>query len=69
MRVELQNFYFLCSSFLKRRSTGFSIKGKFIKHFSAGKIGKLPVHNLQLSLTSNSFKTCCQPELWLIQAG
>jgi hypothetical protein len=34
---------------LKRRSTGFSFKSKFIKHFPAGKIGKLPVHNLRLS--------------------
>jgi len=48
---------------LKHRSTGFSFKGKFTKRFSAGKIGKLPVHNLQLSLDSYSFKT-----YWLVSS-
>ncbi len=65
--IELQNFSFLCTSFLKRRSTGFSFEGKFIKRLSAGKVGKFPVHNLHLSLIRYSFKTCCEPDLQLFQ--
>jgi len=55
---NIKNFYFLCTSFLKRRSTGFSFEGKFTKHFSAREVGKLPVHNLQLSLNGYCFRTC-----------